>query len=348
MKHKNNLICYFILIFLVSGPGFLWPKGSSFKKDLTVFHKNPRNGDLREKIIQEVLSMKSSPALPSAAVSLKSQAKEDFEKSQFKEAAKALSLASDWAPWDAGTYSDLAQAQENAGFFPDAMQSLNLYLLASPQAEDRQKVQDRIGKLGEENKKWMADQIEHLDVEAVGNSLAARLVEMGPAAKIELPFLTQALKKNDEDTRANAAQLLGQMGPAAAPAIPALADRLDDPVTNVKEKASDALSKLGPSVVQVLPDLIDSLRDEDAFIRTSIAIALGNIGPGAAKAVPALAKALKDRDLRVRADAAYALAKIGPAAKDALPALEAMSNDSDPTARKNAAVAIKQINTKAE
>ncbi len=230
------------------------------------------------------------------------------------------------------------------GFYPEALQSLNLYLLAAPKAEDRPQVQDRIGKLGEENKKWMEDQISHLDVEAVGNSLAARLAGMRMAAKIEVPYLVKALKKNDDDTRANAAQLLGQIGPDADSAIPTLADRLDDAVTNVKEKASEALSKLGPDVVQVLPELMDSLRDDDAFIRTNAVIAFGNIGPGAAKAV----QALKDRDFWVRADAAYALAKIGPAAKEALPALEAMSNDKDPTAKKNATVAIKQINTKAE
>jgi HEAT repeat protein len=292
--------------------------------------------------------MKSAPALPSAAVSLKSRAKEASEKSLFKEAAQSLFLASDWAPWDAGTYADLAQAQEKAGLFPETIQSLNLYLQAAPQAEDRQEAQDRIGKLSGVNKKWMENQIEHLDVEAVGNSLAARLAEMRMASKIEVPFLVKALKNNDGDTRANAAQLLGQIGLDAASAIPDLADRLDDAVTNVKEKASEALSKLGPGVVQVLPDLIYSLRDDDAFIRTNVAMALGHIGPGAVPAVPALAKALKDRDFRVRANAAYALAKIGPAANDALPALEAVSNDSDPQVKKNAAWAIKQINAIAE
>ncbi len=348
MNNKHKLIFFFFLILMVSGPGFLWSKDSIFKKDLAAFHKNPRDGDLREKIIQEVLSMKSAPSLPSAAVSLKSQAKEASEKSQFKDAAQSLAKASDWAPWDPAIYSDLAQAQEKAEFYPEALQSLNLYLLAAPKAEDRQQVQDRIGKLSDENKKWMEDQIGHLDVDAVGNSLAARLAEMRMAAKIEVPFLVKALKNNDGDTRANAAQLLGQIGPDAASAIPALAERLDDPVTNVKEKASDALSKLGPGVVQVLPDLTYFLKNDDAFIRTSVAFALGNIGPGAAKAVPALAKALKDGDSRVRANAAYALAKIGPTAKEALPALEAMSNDSDPTAKKNAAVAVKQINSIAE
>ncbi len=86
------------MILMVPGPGLLWSKDTYFKKDLQAFHKNPRDEELREKIIQEVLSMKSAPSLPSAAVSLKSQAKEATEKSQFKEAAQSLSLASDPAP----------------------------------------------------------------------------------------------------------------------------------------------------------------------------------------------------------------------------------------------------------
>lgn len=333
----------------VSAPQSLWPKEtSSFKKDLLAFHKNPRDLDFREKIIQEVLAMKSAPSLPATAVSLKGQAKEASEKSQFKDAAQSLSIASDWAPWDAGIYSDLAQAQEKAEFYPEAVQSLTLYLLAAPKAEDRQQVQDRIGKLDDQNKKWMAGQIDRLDEDSVENALAARLVNMGPAARTEVPFLAKALRTNDDDIRSHAAMILGQMGHDAVPAIPALSARLDDPQTLVRENAAFALSKIGPEVVQVLPDLADSLRDDDVLVRNSVSCALGNIGPTAVKAVPALIKALKDPDPAVRANVAYALGKIGPGAKEALPALEGMSNEVDPTAKKNAAWAIKQINATAE
>ncbi len=350
MNHKHHLIFFCFLIVAASAPNPLWPKeSSSFQKDLAAFHKNPRDLDSREKVIKDALFLKPAPALPGAAVSLKGQAKEAFEKSQFKNAIQALAKASDRAPWDAGIYYDLAQAQEKAGLYPEALQSLlNLYLLAAPKADDRQQVQDRIGKLRDENKKWMADQIEHLDVNSAGNTLGARFGEMGSAAQIEVPFLAKALKNNDGDTRAGAAILLGQMGPEAAGAMPALADRLDDPVTTVRESAADALSKMGPGVAPFMSDLIDSLRDDDAVVRTGASFALGNIGPGAVKAVPALAKALKDPDPRVRSNTAYALGKIGHNAKDALPVLEGMSNDIDPTVKKNAAWAVQAINVTAE
>ncbi len=319
MNHKHHLIFSCLLIVAVSAPDPLWPKeSSSFQKDLAAFHKNPRDLDSREKVIQDALSLKPAPALPSAAVSLKGQAKEALEKSEFKKAAQSLAKASDYAPWDAGIYNDFAQAQEKAGLYPEALQSLNLYLLAAPQADDRQEVKDRIGKLSDENKKWMADQIEHLDVDSAGNKLGARFGEMGSAAQMEVPFLAKALKNNDGDTRAGAAILLGQMGPEAAGAMPALADRLDDPVTTVRESAADAFSKMGPGVAPFMPDLIDSLRDDDAVVRTGASFALGNIGPGAVKAVPALTKALKDPDPRVRSNAAEALGQIGPNAKEGL------------------------------
>jgi HEAT repeat protein len=348
MNRKYKLVFSTLLILAATAPGPLWPKDSSFKKDLAAFQKKPRDLDLREKVIQDSLSLKSAPALPKAAAKLKADAKDAIEKSQFKDAAQSLEKASDLAPWDAATYSDLAQDQEKAGLYPEAMQSLDLYLLAAPTADNRPQVQDQLKKLDDENKRWMGDQIEHLDVDYVGNSLAARLLEMGPSAKTEVPFLAKALKNNDTDTRANAALLLGQIGPDAVSAIPALADRLDDPEERVRGNAAFALSKAGPEVVQVLPDLIYAMGDGDANVRTSVSCALGNIGPAAVKAVPALAKALKDKDPKVRADSAYALGKIGPAAKDALPTLEGMSKDSETQAQKNAAWAVQQINATAK
>jgi HEAT repeat protein len=349
MKDKYRLFFFTFLILTVISAKPLWPKNSpSFQKDLAAFHKNSNDLDLREKVIQDVLSLKLAPALPKVAAKLKAEAKEAFEKSQFKVAAQTLEKASDLAPWDAGIYSDLAQSQEKAELYPEAIQSLNLYLLAAPAADDRQQVQDRIKKLDDENKHWMADQIDHLDDDDVENSLARRLVEMGPAAKTEVLFLAKALKNNDMDTRSHAAMILGQLGNDAVPAIADLSDRLDDPQTLVRENAAFALSKVGPAAVQVLPDLIDTLRDDDENVRTSVAFALGNIGPAAAKAVPALTKALRDTNSKVRANSAFALGKIGPDAKEALPALAALANDSDPMAKKNGAWAVQQINAKAE
>jgi HEAT repeat protein len=348
MNPKKTSILSCLMILSVFTPGPLWAEGaSSFKKDLAVYYKDANDMAAKEKVIQDVLAMKKAPALPKAAIHLRKEGEDALQKSQFQDAAQSLRKAADWAPWDASLYTDLAQAQEKAGLYPEAIQSLNLYLLAAPGAEDRQQVQDRIKKLEDENKRWMADQIEHMDVDSKGNTLAARLVEMGPAAKMEVPFLVKALKNNDVDTRAGAAMLLGQIGPDAAGAMPALVDRLDDPVTTVRAKAADALSKMGPGVVQFMPDLIDSLRDDDANVRISASFALGNIGPGAVKAVPALVKVLKDPDSWVRSNAAYALGKIGPGAKDALPVLEGMSTDIDPKAKKSAAWAVQQINATA-
>lgn len=338
-----------LLALVILTPGWIWAGDSkAFQKDLSAFYKNPRDLDLQEKIIQDVLALKSPPALPSAAVSLKGEAKKALEDSKFKEAAESLLTASQWAPWNSGAYSDLAQAQEKAGLYPEALQSLDLYLLSAPKAEDRPQVQERIKKLDDENQKWMADQIRKLDDVDTANSLANRVVEMGPAAKAEVAFLIKTLRNNDDDTRAHAAFVLGQIKPPAAEALSPLAERLDDPQTVVRENASDALSKMGPGVVQVLPDLIDSLKDEDGNVRNNACIAIGNIGAAAVKAIPALVKVLKDGDSKVRGNSASALGRIGPGAKEALPALEGLSNDSNSVVKKNVAEAIQLINAAAD
>lgn len=338
-----------VLILSVLMPGFLWAQGaSSINKDLEVYYKNANDMAMKEKVIQDVLIMKKAPAIPKKAVQLRKEGEDALQKSQFKDAAQFLRKAANWAPWNAVLYTDLAQAQEKTGLYPEAIQSLNLYLLAAPEADDQNQVRDRIKKLDDENGQWMKAQIDHLEVDAVVSSLMTRLGEMGTAAQEEVPFLVKALKNNDIDTRANAALLLQAMGRQAVGAIPALADRLDDRDPRVRANAAFALSKMGPEVLQVLPTLMDSLTDDNADVRLSVSCALGNIGPAASKAVPDLAKALKDKDARVRADAAYALGTIGPAAKNVLPVLESLSNDKDPIVRKNAASAIEKINATTE
>jgi HEAT repeat protein len=346
VNFKYRPIVSFFFVLAVITPALLWAKGSSnFKIDLGAYYKNTNDLTSREKVIQDVLAMKKAPALPKAAVPLKKAGEDALQKSQFKEAAKSLQTAGDWAPWDAGIYSDLAQAQEKAGLYPEAIQSLKLYAMAAPSAGDQKQVQDQIKKLDDENQHWMKAQIDHLDVDAVANSLTARLTEMGSAAQEEVPILAKALKNNDGGTRGNAAKMLGGIGPGAVAAIPALADRLDDPVSQVREDAADALIQVGPEAVQALAALKDALTDEDHNVRNSASCALGNIGPKAVPAVPALIKMLKDWNTNVRTNAANALGRIGPGAKDALPALEGLLKDPDPAVQKKVDWAVKQINS---
>lgn len=73
------------------------------------------------------------------------------------------------------------------------------------------------------------------------------LHNLGPAAKVAVPFLVQLLKNDDTQVRLNAVECLGDVGPDAREAIPALQEELKDPVKKVRSEAAEALEEIDQS-----------------------------------------------------------------------------------------------------
>jgi tetratricopeptide (TPR) repeat protein len=119
---------------------------------VTALQSTPEGSDaeqwLREKVIKLALKIQPSPAIPEEArkFSVRGQAaiREAKNPSDFQEVAKEFIKALRIAPWWADGYFNLGLAQEKAGQLNEAIQSLKLYLLASPNASDGRKVQDQI------------------------------------------------------------------------------------------------------------------------------------------------------------------------------------------------------------
>ena len=115
------------------------PEGSS--KDL----------ELREKIIKLALKIIPQPAIPleSKRFIARGQAaiEEAKTESDFNDAVKEFKKASNAAPWWADAYFNLGVAQEKAGQYSQAINSLKLYLWAAPNAADTEAVQTKIFKL---------------------------------------------------------------------------------------------------------------------------------------------------------------------------------------------------------
>ncbi len=109
---------------------------------------SPDNQDLRRQIIQLVNSMEPKPSAPDQFYKLMGEASSDFHAAQsqsdYAAAVSEFGKASLLAPWVAGAYFDLGEAQENAGQHADAVQSFQLYLLAAPNAKDHAEVEQRI------------------------------------------------------------------------------------------------------------------------------------------------------------------------------------------------------------
>jgi tetratricopeptide (TPR) repeat protein len=121
------------------------------KKDVADLKKNPEDMKLREQIIKLAQELKKSPPVP-----------EEYER-QLSRGNAFLKLASDVdgfnkaitefknaiaiAPWKADAYINLADAQEKAGLFAEAIVNLKFAILAEPNAKDERDLRNKIYEL---------------------------------------------------------------------------------------------------------------------------------------------------------------------------------------------------------
>lgn len=116
---------------------------------ITELQKNPNDKTLREKIIQQVQTMKKVPAIPEVArehyvmgATFMEKAHDNSGYERAIEQYKAALLA---APWWADAYKKLAIVQKTAAHYDDAIASLNFYIMTQP--VDARDAQDEIYKL---------------------------------------------------------------------------------------------------------------------------------------------------------------------------------------------------------
>jgi HEAT repeat protein len=131
---------------------------------------------------------------------------------------------------------------------------------------------------------------------------------MGPKA---IPHLLAALKHDDPNQRAVAADALGQIEPPARDAVPALIGLMKDKSNDVRYKACEALARIGDS--RALNVMLEAVKDRDWFLRCPAAEALGKFRPVTDEAVNALIAMMKDKEGLVRTSACDSLRDIGDA-----------------------------------
>jgi len=140
------------------------------------------NQQLREKIIKLAQRIQPPPALPEEArkASIRGQVaiREAKEQSDYKDAVKEFRKALRIAPWWADAYFNLAVAQENARQFRDAISSLKLYLIASPDSADAIAVRNNIYALEyklEKAKKKVRKKQQKKSLDSLSGSWSARV-----------------------------------------------------------------------------------------------------------------------------------------------------------------------------
>jgi len=135
------------------------------RQSLADLQKRPDDLALRQKIIKLALVMNPPPAIPEEAKRLVDRGMAAVQGAgsadDFKDAAAEFAKASLAAPWVANVYSNLGVVQDKVGLYTEAISSLNLYLLAAPNAPDA------------EATKSLIHQIEYRREKAAGEARAA-------------------------------------------------------------------------------------------------------------------------------------------------------------------------------
>jgi beta-lactamase regulating signal transducer with metallopeptidase domain/HEAT repeat protein len=207
------------------------------------------------------------------------------------------------------------------------------------------------------------------------------LGRMGSESEAALPELLQAFKNTDPMTRSLAVGTVGMihMNQGTKKVVALVMEALKDNNENVRAAAANALECMRKSARSAIPALLNALSDKDAFVRGCVIGALREIGAGKTavpavsrliqdseqnvrqsafsyleslnaeeikEAIPALIAALKGPDAAIQYRAIGRLASIGPAAKEAIPALSELLRSDNDQIRSRAVEAIKAISPK--
>lgn len=149
--------------------------------------------------------------------------------------------------------------------------------------------------------------LQEIDPSFVGGN-GNRFDELIKKGKSSVEKLIEALKHNDAETRADAAEALGRIGDTKA--LNPLRERVQDADGEVRTQAAVALIRIGDE--QLFPEVVKALRHEDPRIVVGAAIILGRLAD--ARVVPNLVEAFKTTNTDVGSAVAWAIGQCGDAA----------------------------------
>ncbi len=248
-----------------------------------------------------------------------------------------------------------------------------IHRLQTGDTDEKERAAEALGALGSEAagavnalRQALNDDLPYVRIRS-----AEALAKIGPAA---IPAFIDALKNENTEVRATAANALGRYGDQAAAAIPSLVDALKDSDLPVRQGAARALEQLGQPAAQALvgnlenshgslkiltlqvlanihgtdataiPPLLKVLEDTDHQVRLAGVKALVHQG---SEHVPELLEGLKSDNAMVRAQVADVLADVGRHGASAVPALTELLKDPTPQVRGSAARALGKMGSDA-
>jgi tetratricopeptide (TPR) repeat protein len=178
MKRSGVFMSMLLFILVASAAVQAQTSQGILNQYIADLQKNPGDYALREKIIKHVQSMRPMPKIPDKVIEYEGAAEYAFnhakKESDYLDAAKEYEKALLIAPWLAQAYYNCGVAYEKAGKFENAMASYKLYLVASPDAKDRDAVQKRIGGLQYAQAKTSKRQAQFLEEVRLADEASAK------------------------------------------------------------------------------------------------------------------------------------------------------------------------------
>lgn len=147
-----------ITLFTLAAWAVLAPQGlaskpakAGFDKVLEQLRQDPSDMGLRKQLLELAREQKTLPDVPDQVLVLKGKAafvmKSANSPADYQGAIEAYKQAIDLAPWVGDLYYNKGVVDEKGGLPGDAITDFNLYLTAKPDADDKDKVLERLGKL---------------------------------------------------------------------------------------------------------------------------------------------------------------------------------------------------------
>lgn len=122
-----------------------------------------------------------------------------------------------------------------------------------------------------------------------------------------------------------------------------LVEELKGTKNETRIQAAYLLGKAGEKAKGATEGLVRALKNDDYYVRTNAAWALSEIGDESKLAILGLIFALRDKKEHVRLNAAAAMYRLCPVAKDAVSQLRKLLNDKNEVVRENAKISLKRI-----
>ncbi len=152
---KSIVVLLALATFAVASPAMAAERGGGsydvLKQYVADLKKNPDNIELREKVIKYAQGLKQKPPVPEEyerqLVRGGAFFKKATDKAGFQRAVDEYKAAVAAAPWLAEGYEHLAESQEKAELYPEAIQNLNFALLADPNAKNSRELRNRVYEL---------------------------------------------------------------------------------------------------------------------------------------------------------------------------------------------------------